>query len=80
MIGVDTRYAGQGFGGDLLVDALRRILVAADAIGIAIVMLDVLDCGDPQRVERRLKLCRSYGFEALVSQPFRLFLPIGTVR
>ena len=80
MIGVDTRYAGRGFGGDLLVDALRRILVAADAIGIAVVMLDVLDCGDPQRVERRLKLYRSYGFEALVSQPLRLFLPIGTVR
>ncbi|MDX5332367.1 MAG: GNAT family N-acetyltransferase [Caulobacteraceae bacterium] len=80
MIGVDERYAGQGFGGDLLVDALRRILAAAEAIGIAVVMLDVLDCGDPKRVEKRLKLYRSYGFEALASQPLRLFMPIGTVR
>ena len=80
MIGIDTRYAGRGFGGDLLVDALSRIVEAAEAIGIAMVMLDVLDCGTPELVERRLKLYRGYGFEPLPSQPLRLFLPIATVR
>lgn len=80
MIGVDTRFAGNGFGGDLLVDALSRIARAADEVGIAVVMLDVLDCGDPELVEKRLKLYTSYGFAPLPSQPLRLFLPIATVR
>jgi hypothetical protein len=80
MIGVDRRFSGNGFGGDLLVDALCRVNRAADAIGIAIVMLDVLDRGDPERVERRLKLYKSYGYTPLPSQPLRLFLPIATVR
>lgn len=47
MIGVDSRFQGQGYGGDLLVDCLARLAGAAEALGIAVVMLDVLDCGDP---------------------------------
>lgn len=79
MLGRDRRYGGQGFGGDLLVDALRRIHRAADALGIAIVLLDVLNCGDPARVARRSALYQSYGFVPLPSNPLRLFLPIKTV-
>ncbi len=80
MIGRDRRYAGQGFGGDLLVDALRRIDHAAVALGIAVVMLDVLDCGDAARVARRQALYAAYGFMPLVSNPLRLFLPMKTVQ
>jgi ribosomal protein S18 acetylase RimI-like enzyme len=80
MIGVDIRYAGKGYGGDLLVDALIRIARAADQIGIAVVMLDVLDCGNPALVERRRALYLRYGFMALPSQPLRLFLPMAIVR
>lgn len=80
MIGVDTRFQGKGYGGDLLVDCLTRLAGAADAIGIAVVMLDVLDCGDPVQVAKRLALYTSYGFEPLPSNRLRLFLPIATVR
>lgn len=80
MIGVDLRFAGRGFGGDLLVDALTRIARAADDLGIAVVLLDVLDCGDPVKVERRLRLYAGYGFAPLPSKPLRMFLPIATVR
>jgi ribosomal protein S18 acetylase RimI-like enzyme len=80
MIGVDRRFAGQGYGGDLLVDGLTRIARAADQVGIAVVVLDVLDCGDPDVVARRLKLYTGYGFAPLPSRPLRLFLPIATVR
>ncbi len=80
MIGVDGRFQGQGFGGDLLVDALTRLAQASEAVGIAVVMLDVLDCGDPEAVSRRLALYRSYGFEALPSRPLRLFMPMSTIR
>ncbi len=80
MIGRDQRYSGAGFGGDLLVDALRRINQAADSLGIAVALLDVLDCGDPQRTARRKALYESYGFQPLPSNPTRLFLPLHAIR
>jgi len=80
MIGRDQHYSGQGFGSDLLVDALRRMTQAADVIGLAVVLLDVLDCGDPERTARRQSLYQSYGFQPLPSNPNRLYLPLATVR
>lgn len=79
MIGVDGRFQGRGYGSDLLVDCLTRLAVAAEALGIAVIMLDVLDCGDSEKVARRLALYTSYGFEPLPSNGLRLFLPIATV-
>ncbi|MGY4750080.1 GNAT family N-acetyltransferase [Pannonibacter sp. Q-1] len=80
MIGVDQRYAGQGYGGDLLVDALLRVARAAEHLGIAVVVLDVLDDGNPHLVERRMRLYAGYGFQVLPSNPLRMFLPVGTIR
>ena len=80
MIGVDQRYAGQGYGGDLLVDALLRVARAAEHMGIAVVVLDVLDDGNPHLVERRMRLYAGYGFQVLPSNPLRMFLPVGTIR
>jgi hypothetical protein len=62
------------------VDALRRIMRAADLVGIAVVMLDVLDCGDPEQVARRKALYQGFGFAALSSNPLRLYLPVATIR
>jgi hypothetical protein len=59
---------------------LTRVAQAADAIGIAVTMLDVLDCGDPAKVERRKQLYQGYGFTPLPSNPSRLFIPMATVR
>jgi hypothetical protein len=80
MIGRDQRYSGAGFGGDLLVDALRRIARAADSLEIAGALLDVLDCGDLHRTARRQALYESYGFQPLPSMPARLFLPLSATR
>ena len=80
MIGVDQRYAGEGYGGDLLINALMRIAVASDQLGIAVVILDVLDDGDAAAAARRLDLYARYGFLSLSSDPLRMFLPIATVR
>lgn len=80
MIGVDIRFAGKGYGGDLLIDALERVAVASQNLGIAVIVLDVLDDGNPALVARRKKLYESYGFQPLPSNPLRLFLPISTVR
>jgi GNAT superfamily N-acetyltransferase len=80
MIGVDERYRGKGYGGDLLVDGLRRIARAADELGIALVLLDILDCGNPELIEKRRKLYLGYGFRPLASNSLRLFLPVATLR
>ncbi|RUT91308.1 GNAT family N-acetyltransferase, partial [Mesorhizobium sp. USDA-HM6] len=71
MMGVDLRFAGHGYGGDLLLDALVRIATVAELIGIAVVMLDVLNCGDPAKVARRKKLYTDHGFIALPSNELR---------
>ena len=47
---------------------------------IAVVMLDVFDCGDAEKVAKRIALYTGYGFEPLPSNGLRLFLPIATVR
>jgi len=39
----NRRYHGLGFGGDLLVDALGRIALAADSLGIAVALLFAYD-------------------------------------
>lgn len=79
MIGVDSRYQGRGYGGDLLVDCLGRIARAAEVIGIRVVLLDVLDCGSQSEVERRIQLYGSYGFISLPTQKLRMFLPLSDV-
>ena len=80
MISVDVRFAGQGFGGDLLVDCLTRIAGVADNLGVAVVMLDVLDCGNPDLVAKRKRLYASYGFKPLPSNDMRLLLLIAPVK
>jgi len=80
MIGRDQQFRGCSYGSDLLVDALARIAQASKALGIAVVMLDVLDCGDAERVQRRKALYEGFGFMALPSNPLRLYLPIAAVQ
>ena len=80
MIGVDSRFQGKGYGGFLLADCLTKIARAAETIGIAVVMLDVLDCGDEEKVEKRVALYKSYGFQSLPSQRLRMFLPLKDVK
>lgn len=79
MIGVDARFQGRGLGSLLLADALKRIGRAARDVGIAIVLLDILDCGDKDLVERRKQLYMRYGFQPLPDFPLRLFLPVAKI-
>lgn len=80
MIGVDTRFAGHGYGGDLLVDALVRVTRAAENVGIAMIILDVLNDGNQNLIDRRTALYARYGFQSLSSNPQRMFLPVATIR
>lgn len=80
MIGVDRKVQGKGLRRDLLVDCLWRIAEAEKSIGIAVTLLDVLDCGDPVRLERCKSFYVRHGFTALQDQPLRVFLPTATLR
>lgn len=80
MIGVDQRHRGHGYGGDLLADALWRIARAAESVGIAVVVLDVLDDGNPELTAWRRRLYQGYGFLPFGSDPLRMFLPVATIR
>lgn len=79
MIGVTKTAQGQGIGSRLLVDALGGAYQASQRVGTALVLLDILDCGNPEAVVRRQRLYTSFGFQALSSQPLRMFLPMGTI-
>lgn len=79
MIGVDTRFQGRGLGGILLANALKRIGRAAKDLGIAVVLLDILDCGDQAKVERRKQLYMRYGFQPLPDVPLRLHLAVSKI-
>lgn len=80
MIGRDEKYKGGGYGGDLLVDCLKRIAGIAEQIGTAVVLLDVLECGDAEKTKRRVDLYTGYGFQPLASNPMRMFLPVATIK
>lgn len=79
MIGRDESCRGQGIGDLLLVDALKRIVSVAATIGVAVIMLDVLDCGDPAAVEFRKATYAKHGFQSLPSNDLRMFLPVATI-
>lgn len=80
MIGVDERYQGNGVGSALVADALSRIARASEQIGASVVMLDVIDDGDADAVQRRKTYYQSFGFVPLPDQPLRHFMPIATAR
>jgi GNAT superfamily N-acetyltransferase len=64
---------GQGLGGDLLVDALRRVQFLADEIGIRAVEVDAIDDAARRFYERN-------GFVPLLDNPRHLFLPVRVIR
>lgn len=80
MIGVNKADQGTGLGRILLVDALRRIAKASYELGIAAVILDVLDDDGPEAAAKRKEFYESMQFQSFPSQPLRMFLPIGVAR
>ena len=71
-LGVDRRWSGQGLGSALLLDALRRVLHASNALAVYAVVVDAKD-------ERAQAFYEHFGFIALPGTARRLFLPIRTL-
>jgi GNAT superfamily N-acetyltransferase len=72
-LAVSSDHAGRGLGADILSDALRRIAVASQSIGIGAVMVQAKD----EQAERFYKACAE--FIEYPEGSRTLFLPIETV-
>ena len=71
-LAVDNRYKGKGFGEWLLVDALRKLLVASDSVAFPVIIVDAKD-GAKHFYER-------YGFKAFQDAENKLFITIADIR
>lgn len=71
-LAVDQSTQGQGLGGFLMADALRRCLSLAGQLGVHAVEVDAIDDQAKAFYER-------YGFVPLLDDPLHLFLPMATV-
>lgn len=80
MMGVDNRRQGEKIGAHLLADALKRIVIGSEAVATAVVLLDVINCGDAEQMKRRTQFYANFGFQALESQPTRLFLSVASIK
>jgi GNAT superfamily N-acetyltransferase len=72
-LAVDRSARGRGLGSYLLVDALCRILIAAESIGMHAIEVVAID--DPAR-----QFYLKYGFVEMKDDPHHLYLSIATVR
>ena len=70
-LAVDTAFTGQGLGGALLVNALRRS--ASTEIPAAVLIVDAKD-------EQAASFYLHHGFIPLHNTPMALFLPLASVR
>ncbi len=71
-LAIDKKHQGKGIGGFLLYDALQKISVASQMIGIFAIVVDAKDAKAKSFYER-------YGFMPLEKSELTLFLPIETI-
>jgi GNAT superfamily N-acetyltransferase len=71
-LAVDRRFQGKGLGGQLLLAAGRRCLLAAAEVGGVVLVIDAKN-------ERVAAWYASYGAVPLVDAPLTLLLPLATI-
>ena len=71
-LAVNRQFHGQGLGGQLILAAGRRCLLAATEVGGVAVLIDA-------KSERAAKWYASYGAVALSDAPLLLLLPLATI-
>jgi len=71
-LAIDQRYKGMGYGEWLLIDALRRLLLASEIVAFPIVIVDTKD-GARSFYEQ-------YGFTAFQDTGNKLFITIAELR
>lgn len=71
-LAVDRRYQGRRLGERLLMDALHRIAIQSDQIGVYAAVVDAID-------DSAAAFYESYGFMPFPGRSNRLFLPTATI-
>ena len=71
-LAVDRRFQGQGIGGQLLLAAGRRCLLAAADVGGVVLIIDAKN-------EKVARWYASYGAVPLLDKPLTLLLPLATM-
>jgi GNAT superfamily N-acetyltransferase len=71
-LAVDQSVRGQGLGGHLLRDALKRCLNISEQLGVFAVLVEAID-------EEAIHFYERFGFVAFADQPDKLYLPISTI-
>lgn len=71
-LALDTRLHGEGLGAELLWDALSRCVVAADAAGARLVVVDAID-------DAAAEFHSHFGFQAPTGQALRLFQKVSDI-
>jgi GNAT superfamily N-acetyltransferase len=72
-LAVDRKLQGQGVGGQLLLAASRRCLIAAEEVGGVVLVIDAKN-------ERVAAWYAGYGAAPLLDAPLSLLLPLSTLR
>lgn len=68
-LAVDHREQGKGLGKALLKDAVLRTMQAAEIAGLKLLLVHAKD-------ERAAKFYQNHGFEQVLGDPLKLFLPV----
>ena len=72
-LAVNQVFHGKGYGGFLLIDALKRALVSAEQIGSIAVLVDAKD-------DKAKAFYQHFQFIPFVDASHKLFLPIATIQ
>ena len=72
-LAVNLQFQGNGLGGQLILAAGRRCLLAATEVGGVAILIDA-------KSERAAKWYASYGAVALPDRPLSLLLPLATIQ
>lgn len=71
-LAVDKRYAKKGFGAWLLVEALKKLLMASDTVGFPMIVVDAKE-GSSTFYEQ-------FGFTPFIDEENKLFISVADVR
>ncbi len=72
-LAIAKEFHGQGFGKTLLINAMKRALIASEAVGMFAFVVDAKD-------ESAKSFYKHFGFIEFVDFPMRLFLPLNTIQ
>lgn len=71
-LAVDKRYVKQGYGEWLLIDALKKLLLASDSVAFPLVVVDAKDGA--------IEFYKKFGFACFLDMENKLYMAIADIR